>query len=120
MSTKIKEYNSSGVAEAFIRGIGNEEFDLNKDGKNSFLEAYLSMVKEQREWWRKNNNSAPKEHALIDDKGNKKGHYFKRNTRGVGNLAATTFLGDNGSKLTIHGSSLEKLGELNRNLILEK
>jgi hypothetical protein len=119
-STRASEANRAGVAEAAIRGLENMDYDLDKDGRLSLFEAYQSVVKEQRDWY-KAKRMEQDEHALIDDTGDAKGHYLPDGEDAEeGKFAKTVFLGAEGRKLKLSKTAIKNLSELNKNLKLEK
>jgi hypothetical protein len=118
VSTRIDEGNSAGVAEAFIRGVESGEWDADKDGRNSMWEAYRSVVQEQTTWWEKR-GSPQGEHALLDDNGDRKGHYLPEGEGGDGEVARRRFLGDEGRPLKVSKEALARLAKQNRALKLE-
>ena len=104
------------MTKALARAEGT---DADGDGRVSVKEAYNASVDGTIEWYRKKNRSLA-EHPLLDDNGDGVGHHGKGLVvEGDGKLAARTFLGDEGSKLSYTPAACQALAKLNEQLKLE-
>ncbi len=117
-STRASEDNRAAVAEAAIRGLVDDNYDLNGDGRLSFYEAFQSMLLEQEEWYRQYNETQT-EHALLEDDGDGVGHHeVNPDNGGDGNLSQEVFLGDDGDPLDLPESAWDRLDRYNQRLSL--
>jgi hypothetical protein len=117
-STRADEDNAAGwegsMTNALARGA-----DADGDGHVSLKEAYNASVRGTEQWYR--NEKLPlQEHPLLDDNGDGVGHFGQdRVVEGDGELAAKTWLGDQGRPLRHTAAALQALAEANASLKLE-
>ncbi len=119
-STTAKESNAAGWEGYMTKALaGAEGADADGDGRVSLKEAYNASIDGTKRWY-ENKNRPLREHPLLDDNGDGTGHFGKDKTvKGDGELAARTFLGDEGRKLSYDESALTALGKANQALELE-